>query len=417
MENISSDLFSSFQPNTFMVFGLFLLLGVLSAILGNRIKGMPTITSFMILGLIAGPYGLGLVTKPVLQAAYVLIDVALGLILYKLGNMLHPKAMIKSKKLMIISLSETFFTFVCMFVAVMLLGYGPALSALIAAIGVSSSPAVLVHVAEELHAKGPVTERSKSLVAMNNLFSFMIFSMVLPFAMTNAEQTLTEVIFLPVYRLLGAAAVGIAVAWVSVRMVKMLRPWDQHYRFAIIIGAVMTTLGLCGMLHMSSLLAPLILGIATRWFETSKHNLSKVGLGEGGDLFFIVLFVMAGAKIDPGGLLDAGFAVIFLVIMRCVGKVAGIFFVMPHMGFEKTQSTATSLLLIPMAGMAIGLVATTSSLVPEMGVKIATIVFAMVAVFETIGPFGATKAFYMAGEAEEDSEDEEGGGAQPQQSS
>ncbi len=399
MENISAEL-GSFQPNTFLVFGLFLTLGVLSAILGKRIKGMPTITSFMILGLIVGPYGFKLITKEVLQTAHVLIDVALGLILYKLGNMLHPQAMFKSKKLMIISLSESFFTFVAVFLAVALLGYGAILSALIGAIAVSSSPAVLVHVADELNAKGPVTDRAKALVAMNNLFSFMIFSIVIPFALTNAEQTFTDVIFVPLYRLLGATAVGIVIAWLTVRMAKMLEDKDNHYRFAIIIGSVMITIGLSSMMHMSSLLAPLVLGIATRWFETSKNNLSKVELGEAGDLFFIVLFVMAGAKIDPSGLLHAGFAVIFLVIMRFLGKFAGVFFVMPFMQIDRSQFKPTALLLVPMAGMAIGLVATTSSLMPEMGVKIATIVFAMIAVFETIGPFAATKAFHMADEAE-----------------
>ena len=86
--------------------------------------------------------------------------------------------------------------------------------------------------------------------------------------------------------------------------------------------------------------------------------------------------------------------------MRSIGKFAGTYITMPHMGFEQTQYLATSLLLVPMAGMAIGLVATTANLVPEMGVKVATIVFAMVAVFETIGPFAATKAFFMSNEAQ-----------------
>jgi len=404
MQNLNLN-FLSFQPNALIVFGMFLLFGVLGGILSNRVKFMPTITSFMLLGLIIGPNVLGLINENMMHNSYIIIDVSLGLILYKLGNMLHPKAMLRSKKLMIISLSETLITFAFVFAAIILLGYGSVLAALVAAIAVSSSPAVLVHVATELHAKGPVTERAKSLVALNNLFSFMIFSMVLPFAMTDVANTPLDVFFLPLYRLLGAAVIGTLVAWVSVRITKMLKEQDMHYRFAIVIGAVMLTIGLSTMFHMSALLSPLILGIATRLFETSKHNLSKVGLGSGGDLFFIVLFVMAGAKIDPSGLIEAGFAVIFLVAMRSLGKFAGIFIVMPYMGFEKVQSNATSLLLIPMAGMAIGLVATTANLVPEMGVKIATIVFAMVAVFETIGPFAATKAFRMSKEAQKDEED------------
>lgn len=397
MDNLDFQL-ALVQQNSLLVFGLFLLCGVFGIILGSRIKVIPTITSFMILGLIIGPSGLELINKQILQESYLFIDVALGLILYKLGNMLHPKAMLKSKKMMMISLSETTLTFVFIFFSVKLLGYNSTIAVLISAIAVSSSPAILVHVAEELKAKGPITEKAKSLVALNNLFSFMLFSLVMPFVLSEEGHKFKNFVFLPLYKFVISAIIGIVMAWISVKINKMLKKEYHHYRFTLIIGAIMITLGLSSALHASTLLSPLILGISTRLFETSKHNLSKISLGEGGDLFLIVLFVMAGAKIDLSGLLEAGGAVVFLVIMRSLGKFAGIYVTMTKIGFNKKQCIATSLLLFPMAGMAIGLVASTSSLIPEIGEKIATIVFAMVAVFETVGPFAATRAFEMAEE-------------------
>jgi len=406
MNFISLDGFS-FQPDLFLIFGIFLICGVLGVIVGSRIKGMPTITSFMLLGIIIGPHGLGLISKPILANSYMFIDVALGLILYKLGNMLHPKAMFRSKKLMLISFAEISCTFLFIFEAVILLRYPPALAALIGAIAVSSSPAVLVHVSEELHAKGPVTDQAKSLVALNNLFSFMIFSMALPFAITNEHHAIKDVFILPVYQLAGSALLGITIAWVAARINRMLKTEDLHYRFALVVGAIMVSLGLTSILHTSSLLTPLILGIGVRWFENSKHNLSKIGLGEGGDLFFIVLFVIAGAKIDPSGITSSGYAVAVLVIVRCMGKFMGTYVTMPHMGFEQTQYIATAFHLTPMAGMAIGLVTSTSETTKEMGVQLATIVFAMVAIFETIGPFAVTQAFLMSKEAQRDKVDME----------
>lgn len=396
-----AELIGSLQPNVLMVFGIFLLFGVLGGMVANRIKWMPTITAFMLLGLLIGPHGLGLVTKPVLENSGVLIEIALGLILYKLGNMLHPRAMFGSRKLMLTSLAETGFTFFFVAGTILFLGYNFILAALIGAIAVSSSPAVLVQVSEEMGAKGPVTERVKSIVALNNLFSFLIFSVALPFALAHGSTSkdLFYMVFMPLYRLAGSAMVGVAIAWLAIRIVRMLGERDQHYRFAIVIGAVMLTIGMAGLLHMSPLLAPLVLGVATRWFETSRHNLSRVGLGEGGDLFIIILFVMAGAKIDPAGLLEAGLAALLLVVVRCLGKFAGVFSVARYTGFTPAQSTATAFLLVPMAGMAIGLVTTTIALLPALSAQIATIVFAMIAVFETIGPFTATHAFRMAGEA------------------
>ncbi len=90
-----------FHPNVIMVFGTLLLFGVAGGMIANRIKWMPTITAFMLLGVAIGPDGLGLITRGVLSESSALVDVALGLILYSLGNMLHPRAMLRSKKLLV----------------------------------------------------------------------------------------------------------------------------------------------------------------------------------------------------------------------------------------------------------------------------------------------------------------------------
>ena len=52
-----------------------------------------------------------------------------------------------------------------------------------------------------------------------------------------------------------------------------------------------------------------------------------------------------------------------------------------------------------MAGLAIGLVQTTSTLMPELGGRVAAIVLAAVAVFETIGPPLCAMAIRFSGEA------------------
>lgn len=395
--------FSAYQANTILIFGLLLVFGVLGGVVANRLKWMPTITAFMILGFCVGPYGLRLINKSMLQGSSIIIDVALGLILYKLGNMLHPKQMLKSRKLAYLTLAETCFSFLFVSIAVYVMGYDLLIASIIGAIAISSSPAVLVHVANEMGANGVVTDRAKSLVALNNLISFLVFSMVLPFAMRGEVESIESVILIPFYRMGGAIVIGVSVAWLAVHTARLIPKKDQHYMFAIVIGAVMITLGLSRMLHMSPLLAPLVLGVATRWFETSKNNLSKIDLGEGGDLFFIVLFVMAGAKIDPSHMIKAGGIAVLLVLARSAAKMAGVFSVMPFIKTSRVQSISTGLLLIPMAGMAIGLVSTTSHLVPEMGSRITAIVFAMIAIFETVGPFAAAFALRYCGEAKTES--------------
>jgi hypothetical protein len=62
------------------------------------------------------------------------------------------------------------------------------------------------------------------------------------------------------------------------------------------------------------------------------------------------------------------------------------------------QARSVGLLLVPMAGLAIGLVNTTEALVPQSAATVSAIVLAAVAVFETIGPPIAALAFRMSGE-------------------
>lgn len=396
------DMFQYFvagsEGNITLLFGIFLVFGVLGGILANRIKWMPTITAFMLLGFLIGPHGIGLISKDMLSRSTVVIDVALGLILYKLGTMLHPKAMLRSRRLAAQALFEGVLTYVAVFAGCIFFGISMAAAALVAAISVSSSPAVLVHVSEELHAKGIVSDRAKSLVAINNLLAFILFSLALPFNMVHVQGDFMMFVGVPVYRLFGAVLVGIGVAWLAARVAGMLREEDSHYRFAVVIGAVMLTLGICDTLNMSALLSPLILGIAIRWFETRKNNLSRIPLGEGGDLFFIVLFVMAGAKINVTELMSLGILPVMIVLLRSAGKMGGIFTASYLQSIDRKQAFSTSLMLIPMAGMAIGLVSTTTLLVPEVAAQIGTMVFTMVAIFETVGPFLVTYAIKLSGE-------------------
>lgn len=394
------------HPGPMLVFGVFLLFGVLGGVIANRISWLPTITSFIVLGFIIGPHGLSLVTQDMLDKSSVLTTMAMGLILYKLGNVLHPYEMLRSRSLQWMSLAENLFSFLLIFALVTAFGFGLAHAWIVAAISVSSSPAVLVHVAGEMRAKGPVTERVKSLIALNNLTSYILFSLALPFAMDKYNtMSIKNAIMYTGFRFIGAVAVGTIVAWLSVRLARMLKPHDEHYRFSIVIGSIAVVLGICDTLSLSALLAPLVLGIATRWFETSRHNLSRVTMGEGGDLFFIILFVFAGAKLDIGLVATTGLLPVMLILFRFIGKSAGVYGAAFLMKNDLRQAAGPiSLLLMPMAVMAIGLVMTASRLLPDMAHGLTSIILSMVAILETIGPIAAKEAFLIAGEANKEDE-------------
>ncbi|HNS44184.1 MAG TPA: peptidase [Alphaproteobacteria bacterium] len=400
LEQIFEQLFP-LHMNFPLIFGIFMILGVVGGLAATKIKWLPVISGFMIVGLLMGPEGAGLLTKNTIEQASHLVQIALGLILYKLGCSLHPEHIWKHPKIILVSLFESGATFLAIFVLLMAFQFPPIVAVLTAAIGISSSPAVLVHVAAEMRAKGEVTENTKILVALNNLISFVVFSAALPFGLYSSEANWGDILGLPVYRLVGGFAIGALVAYAIVRLSHFLQPKTFHYVFPLMLGGIMLTLGLTLAFQVSFLFSCLVFGIMVRWFEKETHPITTTDFGYAEDIFYIILFVTAGASLHVKELVDAGWIALLLPLVRGVAKYA-VLTTGGRRGLEYSfkQASATGLLLMPMAGMAIGLIQTTSHLIPYIGAQVAVLVFAAVAVLETIGPPIAKYAFRLSGEAD-----------------
>lgn len=385
------------QFSPLLAFGLLLLVGAMGGYLAHKWRWLPSITGFMGVGLLIGPSGLGILDKHTLSEARILIDIALALILYRLGTSLDLRFIRNHKALVLKSLLEASLTFFACGSLLLWLDFSPMLAALISAILISSSPAVLLHVAHEVAAKGPVTESAKTLVALNNCWSFILFAAVVPALLLDQHAALSQVILQPAYLLLGSAVLGICVGallhWLCLRTAGA-----EQYKFALVIGSLMLTLALAQQLKLSALFAPLVVGITVRSLERSKL-VSELEFGQAFELFFIVLFVFAGAKLQLDTLWQYGGVVLALVLARSVAKLLGVSLAALYNRKPARPALASGILLIPMAGLAIGLAQTSAGLTPGHAAVITAIVLGAVTVFETIGPPLAAMAFRLAGEA------------------
>lgn len=398
-----------FNINYPLLFGIFMILGVMAGLITSRITWLPTISGFMLIGFAMGPEGLALFDGKTLDQAESLVQIALGLILYKLGCAIHPEWVIKNVRLPLVSLAESGMTFVSVLVLLLIFQTPVIVAVLVAAIGISSSPAVLVHVATEMRAKGTITDNTKMLVALNNLISFIVFSMALPFALYTNEATWQDILGLPLYRLFGGLVIGSLTAFVIMFLARYLTRHTLHYTFPLMLGGIMTTLGLTLLFQMSFLFSCLVFGIMIRWLEKDDHRITQTDFGYAEDIFFIILFVTAGAKLHLEELIDAGWLALLFPLARCAAKYFTLIGTRRSMGYNFSQASASGMLLMPMAGMAIGLLQTTNVLLPTIASQVAILVFAAVAVLETIGPPVAKLAFRISGEVPADGEEEKAG--------
>ena len=385
------------QFSPLLAFGVVLLVGAVGGYVSHRISWLPSITGFMLVGFLCGPSVLDLLSAQTIASSRVLIDVALALILFRLGLSLDIKKLRHSPGLIVTSVVESALTFGLVFGVLQLFNMPIAVSLLVAAITVSSSPAVLLHVAHEVKAAGVVTESTKTLVALNNLFSFIAFSAALPLLHYDRGANWTVAVFQPLYQLLGSLLLGLVMGW-ALHVVSIKTQRAAQYKLALVIGAIMVAIALANELKLSLLFAPLVMGVVIKTLER-KAVTSNIEFGPAFELFFIVLFVFAGAGLHLRELIQFAPAVLALVLVRCLAKALGATVMLRIFGEPLRSGSASGLLLIPMAGLAIGLVQTSSGLFPDQAPTIAAIILGAVTVFEAVGPPIAAFAFRFAGEA------------------
>lgn len=392
-----------FALTPLMAFGLMLVIGALGGYLAHRLPWLPSITGFMLVGFACGPGGLGVFGQEVMAEARVFVDVALAMILYRLGLSLDLKVILGSRRLLVTSLLESGLTFLCVAAVLVSVDVPAVMAALVAAIVISSSPAVLLHVAHEVGARGPVTDEAQSLVALNNVITFLVFSVALASLHLATGSSIATMILQPAYQLAGSLLLGLALGHL-LHFLATRTAAAQQYRLALVIGTLILSVALAHALKVSGLFTALVIGVLVRTVERDDP-VSGLEFGPPFELFFIVLFVYAGASLHLQELVAYLPAVAALVVVRCCTKLAGPLLVDSARRRLGRGSVATGLLLAPMAGLAIGLTYATSNLFPEHSATISAIVLGAVTVFETLGPPVAAFAFRYAGEAGRDTVD------------
>jgi len=395
------------SANTLFFFGFLLFCGALGGYVAHRWRWLPSITGFMVVGFVAGPNVLGVISEAGLEQSRIVVDVALALILYRLGLSIDTKRFAQDRQVVLVSLTESALTFAAVFFGLAQVGVTGLAAAVIATIAISSSPAVLIHVAHEMRASGPVTERAMLLVALNNVIAFIAFAAVLPALYGEANAPFAVMVGAPLYQVLGSGALGLAMGGLLHLAARKTKVAEQ-YQLALVIGAVMMTVGAALVLKLSALFAPLVLGMVVRSMERAKL-IANIEFGPSFELFFIVLFVYAGANLHVAAIVDHWPAVLVFVGARAAAKWLGVGGSALLLGASARQAGSTGLLLLPMAGLAIGLVNTTLTLFPEKGALVGSVVLAAVALLETLGPPIAARALRWSGDKVEEN------GASPSQ--
>ncbi len=387
--------------NALALFGGLLLAGALGGELTRRVLNLPRITGYVLIGLTLGASGLDVLDSKMLAYAKIFFDVGLGLVLFELGRRLDFSWFKRDPWLLLMAIAESTLSFACMFGALVWFDIRPLYAAVAAAIGVSSSPAIVILVARELRAEGQVTERALNLVAINSVVAFVFVTMLLSWIHREYQAGWLVMVLHPFYILVGSVFAG----YLASALVLPLARWfgkQAELHAALLLAMVIALVGTVEMLKLSGLIALLTFGVLVRNLD-EKHVLMPVDIDRVGQIFFIVLFVTTGAMLQITDVVTGGAVAVIYIAARFVGKSIGVLSFAHLSGIRAGSGGLLSIALLPMSGIALAMTHHTTTLYPAFGAQLATIVLAAVLILELIGPLAVQFALTHAGEAQEES--------------
>ena len=377
-----------------VLFGALVIIGMVAGEIASRLH-LPRITGYILAGIAISPSLTALSLRPLLSQERIFVDVALGLVMFDLGRRIDLDWFERDRSLAAASFMEIVVCASVVFAVLRYFGFSPLESAVGAAIGISTSPAVLLLVARDLRAEGQVAERSLALVAVNTLIAVFAVTMLFAAAHFEYRSHWTLVVLHPLYLFFGSVLVGAVAAFAAVEMGRLLGKREQP-QFALMVALVLIAVGAAHTLKLSVLLALLVFGITSRRLDRNNH-LIEVDWGNAAQLFYVVLFVITGASLPLSALRTAGWLALAYVVARAAGKWLGVLAVAPFSTLRLRQSAWLGAALLPMSGVAIVLIHDVTELFPEFD-KLAEVLLAAALYMELIGPIAVMFALRRAGE-------------------
>ncbi len=385
--------------NPLALFGVLLLAGVVAGEVTKRVLNVPRITGYVLIGLALGASGLNVLDARMLAYATVFVDMGLGLVLFELGRRLDFNWLRRDRWLSVMAVAESLLSFCCMFGALLWFDIAPLHAAVAAAIGVSSSPAIVMLVAREERAEGQVTERALNLVALNSVVAFVLMTMLLSWIHHEYRAGWLTVVLHPFYLLAVSLALGLAASSLALLFARWLGK-QAELHLALLLALIVLLVGAAAALKASVLIALLAFGVLVKNLDR-EHVMMQVDIGRFGQIFFVVLFVATGAMLHADELVGGAAMAAVYIAARFIGKSAAVLSVGHLSGIGPRNACLLSVAMLPMSGIAVAMTHSAGSFYPAFGAKLAAVVLAAALILELVGPLAVQFALRYAGETHE----------------
>ena len=373
----------------------------------TKLLRMPAVTAYLVAGLLIGPSVFGLVSHEGVESFNIIVTLALGFIAFSIGGEFKLDVLKRlGKNVVVITAVQAFGTVIAVFAVLYAAGacgllgenYLPMVFTL-SAIATATAPAATLLVVRQYKARGPVTETLLPVVAMDDAFGLMIFSIFISIAQAFASgtnPTISTMLLEPLRELALSLIIGAAIGFVVSLCSRVFK--SRANRLCLCIAATVLGVSLSEMWHLSSLLLCMMIGAV---FSNLGKDVDKVldGTDRWTPPVFMLFFVISGMELNLSILPTVGVLGALYIISRSIGKYYGARFGAAMVKADKNIRKYLGLTLLPQAGVAVGMAQIALSRLPsEFGTKIQAVVLCATLIYEIFGPVITKIALQKAGE-------------------
>jgi len=363
--------------------GGLLLVGLAMDELGRRMN-LPRVTLLALAGIAIGPSGFDILPEDVDGLYPLAAVIALVMVAFLLGGKLTRKALDKDGiQIFGVSAGAVLATAALVGAGLWLLGVDPILCLVLAGISTATAPAATQDVVRRSGTEGPFARILLGVVAIDDAWGLIIFSLLLAWGHAILGQNATGVLEIAFREIGGAVIIGIIVGLPSAYLTGRLQPGEPSQVEAL--GVVFLCGGLALAVHASYLLAAMIAGVIV----TNMASHHTRGFHEIENIewpFMIVFFVLAGASLDLRTLPAIGTIGAVYLALRFIGRVTGGWIGGYATGMRPDHRKWIGIALMPQAGVAIGMALVAANSFPALRNEILATAIGTTILFELGGP-------------------------------
>ncbi|MBO1924814.1 cation:proton antiporter [Thiomicrorhabdus sp. 6S3-12] len=381
-----------------LTFGGLFIIGLIADLLGRHTP-LPRVTLLILTGFVIGPSALNWLPPFIQDWFPILTNIALSIIGFELGkNLTKQKLTTMGRPILGISLSVMFMTALLMFAGLYLLGVPIEIALILAGIAPATAPAPVVDVVSELNAKGSYTDTLLGIVAIDDAWGMLLFSLLLVVAaISTGNGDAYSSLHDGLWEIFGAVLLGLLLGFPMAFIGSHIYPGKATQAEAL--GIVLLCAGAALYLEVSYILSAMVMGTIVANFSQNHQERPFEELEAIQWPLLILFFLLAGSSLHLQSLWQAGLIGFAYLILRIFGRLSGSWIGATWAGCRNPNYHWMGLAMLPHAGVPIGMTLLAAQHFPEHEKHLLAVILGVTVIFELIGPAITRHMIRQAGEA------------------